>query len=135
MKADAQTETEIKALIEDMWQRYAQKDLEGFCAYWTDDPDLIAIGTGADEIRFGLEALRHGMEREFDEQAGDVKATIDWLGISAAGVAAWSAVTLTLDATVNGSHVTLPTRMTNVYEKRDGTWRIMQMHLSVSAPG
>ncbi len=135
VKADKETETAIKAVVEGMWQRYAQKDLEGFSAYWTDDPDLIAIGTDADEIRFGLGQLRDGMEIEFDELAGDVNTTIDWLGISAAGTVAWSATKVMLEATVKGNHVTLPTRMTNVYEKRDGKWYIMQMHLSVPASG
>ncbi len=53
MKADAQTEAEIKALLEELWKRYAQKDLEGFLALWTDDPDLVAVGSGADEVCLG----------------------------------------------------------------------------------
>ncbi|MGZ8886564.1 MAG: nuclear transport factor 2 family protein, partial [Halobacteriota archaeon] len=57
----------------------------------------------------------------------------DWLSISAAGKVAWSAANARLTATVNGEATTIACRMTNVYEKRNGTWRIMLLHLSLPA--
>lgn len=130
MKATAQTETEIKALVEDVWKEYARKNLEAFMSLWTSDPDLVAIGTGVDELRLGPEELRSGIIRDFT-QAENIKTAIEWLRISAAGNVAWSAVNIRLTATVNDEKVTLPCRMTNVYEKRNGVWRIMQLHLSL----
>ncbi|MGZ4932632.1 MAG: nuclear transport factor 2 family protein [Halobacteriota archaeon] len=132
MKADAQTEAEIKALLEEMWKRYAQKDLEGCLALWTDAPDLVAVGTGADEIRLGPEELRRGIKREF-EQAESIKQSIEWLRISAARDVAWSTGNITLTTTVNDKEVVLPARQTNVYEKRNGAWRVIQLHLSLPA--
>jgi ketosteroid isomerase-like protein len=113
MKADAQTEAEIKALVEDVWKEYARKDLEACMGLWTTDADLVAIGTGA------------------DEQAENIETAIEWLSISAAGNVAWSAANAWLTATVNGDATTIACRMTNVYEKRNGTWRIMLLHLSL----
>ncbi|MGZ8932555.1 MAG: nuclear transport factor 2 family protein [Halobacteriota archaeon] len=132
MKADAQTEAEIKALVEDVWEEYARKDLEACTGLWTTDADLVAIGTGADELRLGPEELRRGLRRDF-EQAENIKRAIEWLSISAAGKVAWSAANARLTATVNGEATTIACRMTNVYEKRNGTWRIMLLHLSLPA--
>jgi ketosteroid isomerase-like protein len=132
MKADAQTEAEIKALIEDVWKEYARKDLEACMGLWTTDADLVAIGTGADELRLGPEELRRGLRRDF-EQAENIETAIEWLSISTAGKVAWSAANARLTATVNGEVTTIACRMTNVYEKRNGTWRIMLLHLSLSA--
>lgn len=132
MKADAQTEAEIKALVEDVWKEYARKDLEACMGLWTTDADLVAIGTGADELRLGPEELRRGLRRDF-EQAENIETAIEWLSISAAGKVAWSAANARLTATVNGEATTIACRMTNVYEKRNGTWRIMLLHLSLPA--
>ncbi|MEI7827818.1 MAG: nuclear transport factor 2 family protein [Euryarchaeota archaeon] len=132
MKADAQTEAEIKALIENLWEEYTRKDPEACMGLWTSDPDVIAIGTGADELRLGPEELKRGLRRDFD-QADNIKITTEWLRISAAGNVAWSAANIQLAATVNGKTTTLPCRLTNVYEKRNGTWRIMLLHLSLPA--
>ena len=97
---------------------------------WTTDADLVAIGTGADELRLGPEELRRGLRRDF-EQAENIETAIEWLSISAAGNVAWSAANARLTATVNGEATTIACRMTNVYEKRNGTWRIMLLHLSL----
>jgi ketosteroid isomerase-like protein len=132
MKADAQTEAEIKALVEDVWKEYARKDIDACLGLWTSDPDLVAIGTGADELRLGPEELRRGLRRDF-EQAENIEITTEWLRISAAGNVAWSAANVRLTATVSGDTATLLCRLTNVYEKRNGTWRIMLLHLSLPA--
>ena len=130
MKADAHTEAEIKALVEDMWREYANRNLEACMRYWTSDSDLIAVGTGVDELRLGPDELKDGFKRDF-EQAEDVKISIDWLRLSAAGNVAWSAANVQMSATVNNHRVTLPCRLTNVFEKRDGMWRIVLLHLSM----
>ncbi len=132
MEANAQTETEIKAVLEELWTRYAQKDLEGCLQFWSRDPDLVVIGTGVDEVRLGPEELRNGIKRDF-EQAGDIKQSIEWLRISAAGDVAWSAGNLTLTTTVDGKEVALRARQTNVYEKQHDGWRVVQLHLSLPA--
>ena len=132
MKADAHTEGEIKALVDDMWKEYARKNLEACMRYWTSDPDLVAIGTGADELRLGPDELKHSLERDF-QQAEDIEITMEWLRLSAAGNVAWSAANVQMSATVGNQRTTLPCRLTNVFEKRDGTWRIKLLHLSLLA--
>ncbi len=132
MKADAHTEAEIKALVDDMWNEYARKNLEACMQHWTSDPDLVAIGTGADELRLGPDELKQSLERDF-QQAEDIKITTQWLRLSAAGNVAWSAANIQMSASVDNQRTTLSCRLTSVYEKRDGAWRIMQFHLSLPA--
>jgi ketosteroid isomerase-like protein len=132
MKADAQIEAEIKALVEDVWEAYARKDIDACLGLWTSDPDLVAIGTGADELRLGPEDLRRGLRRDF-EQAESIEITTEWLRISTAGNVAWSAANVRLTASVGGDTASLLCRLTNVFEKRNGTWRIMLLHLSLPA--
>ncbi len=76
--------------------------------------------------------LRRGIERDF-AQAGSIKQSIEWLRISAAKDVAWSAGNITLTATVNGEGVVLFARHTNVCEKQNGAWRVVQLHLSLPA--
>ncbi|MGZ4912486.1 MAG: nuclear transport factor 2 family protein [Halobacteriota archaeon] len=131
MKADTRTEGEVKALLEAAWKHYARKDLEGILALWTTDPDLTVIGAaaGAHQISFGQKEWRDAILDTF-ERTHDARVTIDWLGISAAGNVAWSAATLTVESAVDRERVVTPYYQTAICEKRDGTWRIMQVHLS-----
>ena len=92
--------------------------------------DRQSIDVGIDELRLGPDELKDGLKRDF-KQAEDVRISIDWLRLSAAGNVAWSAANVQMSATVNNQRVTLPCRLTNVFEKRDGTWRIMLLHLSM----
>jgi len=130
MKADTQTETEIKALIEAAWERYAQQDLEGVLALWTTDPDLTILGVGdGQQICVGQDAWRDALQDQF-ERLEDPKVTIEWHSISAAGNVAWSAATVMIENTTNGERVALPTQQTAICEKRGGAWHIMQVHTS-----
>ena len=49
MKADAQTEAAVMAVLEQFKQAYAQRDLERLLALFAQEPDVVVIGTGADE--------------------------------------------------------------------------------------
>ncbi len=132
MKADEHTEAAIKALVDDMWNEYTHKNPEACMRYFTSDPDLVAIGTGADELRLGPDELKRSLVRDF-QQSDDIAITTEWLRLSAAGNVAWSAANVQMKATIGNQRVTLPCRLTNVFEKRDGAWRIMLLHLSLPA--
>ncbi len=129
MNADRQTESEIKALIEAAWERYAQKDLEGVLALWTTDPDLMVVGVRGDTICNGQIEWRDALLDQF-EQLRDPKVSVEWHGVSAAGNVAWSTAIIRIENTMHGERVVLPTHQTAVCERRGGTWRIMQAHSS-----
>jgi|GEM_PF-3022138 len=131
MKADTQTEAEVKALTEDVWNRYARKDLERILERRTTDPDLIVLGVGAGarQICVGRQAWRDALRNQL-ERVRDARVTIDWFGVSAAGDVAWSPANVTVEATVEGDRVALPTHQTIICERRCGTWRLTQAHFS-----
>jgi ketosteroid isomerase-like protein len=132
MKANTQTEAAILAVLEQYKQAYEQRHLERLLALFAPDPDVVVIGTGADEQRVGLAAFKTGVERDFAQSEG---ATIEWgwTSISAAGSVAWVAQNVIGHVTVAGQEVHLPFRFTAVLEQRGPTWLFLQVHLSSPA--
>jgi hypothetical protein len=51
----------------------------------------------------------------------------------AVGGVARSAAKIQLTTTANGETATFPCCLINVYEKRNGTWQVMQLHISLRA--
>jgi len=130
MKADAKTEAEVMAVFDRMRECYAKRDLSGLVALFATDPDVIGIGSGADEKRIGPDQLKIQLERDF-AQCESLSMKFEWLSISSAGSVAWVAADCVLDIRVSGEDMTLSGRLTAVLEKRGDCWLIMQEHLSM----
>ena len=130
MKADKGIEAEVRATLEEMAKMYSKKDVEAVMRFYAPDPDLVVFGTGKDELARGLDQLREGYERDF-EQAESIAMSFDWLSVSAVGDIAWFASEISWEAQVSGEAITLPGRFTGVMEKRGGNWIILQAHFSL----
>lgn len=134
MKADAQTEAAVLATLEEFKQAYEQRDSGRLVALFAPDPDVVLLGTGADEKRVGLAAIRAQAERDWAQSEA---FTVDWTwtSVSAAGSVAW----VTLDAighvTAGGQAMDLPLRVSVVLERRGPAWLWMQVHTSLPTPG
>jgi len=134
MKADAQTETAVMAVLNKMAESYTKRDWEGLRAVLAPDPDNVMYGTGADEKRIGLAEIKAQAERDWSQsEAGAFE--YGWTSISAAGNVAWAAADATFKAKVEGQEITLPGRLTAVLEKRGDKWLIVQWHFSFPAAG
>jgi len=134
MKADAKTEAEVMAVLDRMRECYAKRDLGGLVALFATDPDVVAIGSGADEKRIGPAQVKVQLERDF-AQSESLLMRFEWLSISAAGSVAWVAADCVFNARVSGEDMKLSGRLTAVLEKRGGQWLIMQEHLSMPSSG
>ena len=88
MKADAKTEAEVMAVLNQLIRAYKEEDVDGSLALYATDPDMVTIGTGVDEKRMGLAERRTQLERDF-AQVKDISVHIDWYLVSAAGSVAW----------------------------------------------
>ena len=68
-KLETQIEHEITELIENVFNFYKTKDVEGLLSLWNAnaDPDPMLIGTAEDEIRSGIQEIKNMNEREFSE--------------------------------------------------------------------
>lgn len=132
MKADAPTEAAVLAAFEAFQQASGQQDMDRLLALFAPDPDLVLIGTGADELAVGVAEVKKLYEREV---AQDHTSTweVAWSSVSAAGSVAWMAMRGVLHIGAAGQESHVPLRITAVLEQREGTWLVVQGHTSLPA--
>ncbi|MFH1243111.1 MAG: nuclear transport factor 2 family protein [Pseudomonadota bacterium] len=70
MKADAEIRAEVFAVFKGLWKAYQEKDLAGVLSFYVPDPDLLILGTGADERYAGMRAVTRGLKRDFSQSQG-----------------------------------------------------------------
>lgn len=88
MKANKEIEAGVMATLNNFIKTYEQRDMKGVLAFLVPDPDVIVIGTGADEKRIGLDEIKLQIERDWF-QSGVTTIEILTHMISAAGKVAW----------------------------------------------
>lgn len=130
MKADAQTEAEVTAVLTRLSQAYTQRNSGDLLAVFAPDPDVVLIGTGVDEKRVGREEVKVQVERDW-AQSERVVMELTPNVVSATGEVAWVSGDFTIKVTSGGQEVTMPGRITAVLEKREGKWLIAQAHFSM----
>ena len=72
---DAQVVSEILETLDRYSATYARHDLDGILALFAPGPDIVLLGTGADEKRIGFDQVEQQFERNFDETEA---STITW---------------------------------------------------------
>ena len=130
MKADAKTEAEVMAVLNQLIEGYKQCDIDRLLALYTSDPDTVTIGTGIDEKRIGLAERRVQLERDFS-QVEEISVQIVWYSVSAAGSVAWVASDVIARGKVDEQETSVPMRATFVLEQRNSKWLIVHSHVSV----
>jgi ketosteroid isomerase-like protein len=133
MKADAMTEAAMRAVMDKVAEGYSKRDLSMMQATFALDPDVVMYGTGVNENRIGVTGMQAKAEHDwslFDK----VAITYGWTSISAAGRVAWAASDAAFKVQADGQEMTLPVRITFVFEKRGDDWRIVQAHFSSPTP-
>lgn len=132
MKADAKTEAAVMATLNKSFEAYAKRDIDGILALLVPEPDVVAIGTGADEKCIGLDETRKAYERDFAQ----IEVTSWQLGphlISVAGSVAWVTADVSVNAKVEGREMSFPMRYTAVLVQHDDRWLFAQQHTSLPA--
>ena len=132
MEAKEDVKNEILSILDGYSKYYLNKDLDGLISLFVSDPDLVAIGTGADEWVKGRDQLRNGFIRDLS-QADDIQMIFDKLTISSLGEVVWVSGALTMHASIDGSEVIMPGRATMVLIKTDTGWLFTHLHYSVPA--
>ena len=88
MRLDRGAEEAVRGTLDRYAERYGAKDVDGVTELFADDPDVLLIGTGADERWVGRPEVRRQFARNFAE----AEATrFEWISrhVVAAGDAAW----------------------------------------------
>lgn len=132
MRLDAEAEREVLGTLERYAERYGAKDVDGVTVLFADDPDVLLIGTGADERWLGKGEVRQQFARNFAEAE---RTRFEWVTqhVAAAGDAAWVAADAVVHVTVGGKERSIPIRFTVVLERQNGAWRWLHRHASVAA--
>ena len=133
MKANAKTEAEVMAVMNQYNEAYARRDVDGVLALFAPDPDVVTIGTGQDEKCVGLAEIRAQLERDF-AQSEAVSIEFSWHSVSRAGSVAWVAADCVAQVKMtDGREMSLQIRATFVLKQRAGKWLIVQSHGSLPA--
>ena len=98
------------------------------------DPDLVLLGTGADEKRIGQAEALAQTKRDW-AQSETSSLEIGWHLVSSAGTVAWVTADIAFQFKAGGQQMALPGRLTAVLEQRDGKWLIAQSHFSFPTAG
>ena len=120
----------IRAVLTQFGERYAAGDADGVLALF-DGEESVVVGTGADEVRFGLAAIRAQVERDFS-QADSIAMTFGDVRISEAGDAAFVYAAVAFEGVVDGETFRLPARLTLGLVRSGDEWHARQFHTSVA---
>lgn len=129
MKADKEVEKEVLDVIRNLWAAYLEKDLDRLLSFYSEDPDLVAIGTSKGEKYVGIDELKRAFEKEF-RSSYPAKMELLWASVSSCGEVAWVAGEFVACVDTLYSQMSLIGRMTWVLERRNGRWYIMHTHFS-----
>jgi ketosteroid isomerase-like protein len=134
MKANAETEAAVRAVVNKFMAAYEKRDIQGLMSLLSPDDDILLFGTGIDEKRIGREQFKFQAERDWS-QTEALAFNFTSHHISAAGPVAWIASEGLGQGKVGGQKFEFPLRMTAVLEQRGGEWHLAQSHISLPASG
>ena len=122
----------VKAALDAFVRAVERHDLDGLPDVVAQDPDLVWIGTGADEWIVGYEALQ-GVLQVQNQSLEYIRIAVseETIHLSPDGQAAWATNRWVFRARMGGEELVLPLRCTWVAEKRDGGWVLVHSHKSV----
>jgi uncharacterized protein (TIGR02246 family) len=124
-------EAAIRKVLDEFAAAYTARDADAVLRHFTDDPDGVLVGTGADEVRIGPDQFREQIERDLS-QADRVELHLGDIKVSGRGDVAWAFAAPVVTVTVGQDHIRMPVRMTVVLVQESGEWRIHSGHLSVA---
>jgi ketosteroid isomerase-like protein len=126
---------QIEILLEKYEIASENEDIEMIKDIFSDKEDVVIIGTDMEEILSGWKSIREAFMRQFNsldkillssrERKIKVNDTLN---------TAWFSEIINYNFVYNGTAKSYEgIRFTGVIEKTDGTWKIVQSHLSIPA--
>lgn len=134
MRADPRVEAGVLETLNAFRDGYVRRDPTAILALFLPDPDVVCIGTGADEKRVGRAGIKAQVERDL-AQTEAISIHFGSRLVSASGAVAWVTADCTLEVTVAGKQASYSGRFTAVLEQRQTKWLLAQLHLSLPAAG
>jgi uncharacterized protein (TIGR02246 family) len=134
MKADPKTEAAAMGVVQQWFEAFAKRDINGLMTFFAPDPDVVAIGTGEDEKCVGPNKIKVILERAF-AQFEDASVKFGWHSVSVVGSVALVAVDVILNMKTDEQEISEHLRLTVALEQRVNGWLIIQWHDSLPAAG
>jgi uncharacterized protein (TIGR02246 family) len=134
MKPAKKTESEIQSILERVAEAFDERDLDKMMSLFSNEEDLVVIGTGADEKKVGREEIKSLFKRDWAQSEAS-SIVYNWKSISTEGKIAWAAIEAAFYARVGSREMHIPTRLTIVLKKTGDGWLIVHWHASIPAAG
>ena len=125
-------ENAVMATLEDYASAYCAKDIDALMNVFNQGEDISLIGTGADELCSGREAVKAVLLRNF-EAATASQFEWHWTNIIVCGEQAVVAATLTIHLDCQGTELKVPVRWTVALAKIQDRWVWLHRHASAAA--
>ena len=133
MRADNETRSIINDLLEQYKAAVEAKNADAIITLTTNDPNMLNIGAGKDEMSIGTGQLKEYYQKLF-AGADTVTLKYGYTTIKSNGNAAWVSSHLWETLKKGQSRqLMLDMRMTAVAEKIDNKWGFSEMHFSIPA--
>lgn len=126
-----------EAVIDRFGYMWEGEDMDTFDEIIAQDPDMIVIGTDTAEYIIGYEDFRQIRQEQFDSfENVEFSVNNRDVRLSQGGTVAWFSEVFDLFIMAEDNPVHLrDLRLSGVLEKRDGDWKIVQLHTSVPIAG
>ena len=123
---------EVLATLEDYAEAYCSKDLAKLMTVFVDGERISLIGTGADELCSGRDAVAAVFERNFRD-ATATQFEWQWVDVAIYDTSATVAVTLNIHLTIANEPLVVPVRWTVSLVATDAGWKWVHRHASSAA--
>jgi len=127
------TKEAIQVTLENYAKAYCAKDIDALMRVFDNSENISVIGTGADELCVGREAVRDLFLRNFGEATAH-RFEWDWTDIRISGDHAVVSITFTIHLIYHGDQLKIPLRWTVVLKKENDRWLWIHRHASSAAP-
>ncbi len=122
----------VLATLEEYSAAYCDKDLDRLMAIFVDGEEISLIGTGADELCSGRDAVAAVFERNFRD-ASATNFEWKWTDVAIHGNSETVAVTLNIHLKTANGQLVVPVRWTVSLVNTDGEWKWVHRHASSAA--
>jgi ketosteroid isomerase-like protein len=126
------TEKEIQKTLEDYARAYCAKDIDALMQVFDDTDNISVIGTGANELCVGQEAIRELFLRNFRD-ASAKHFEWGWIDTRISGKQAVVSVKFTLHLEYEGKELKVSLRWTVVLRDEGNRWVWVHRHASTAA--
>jgi ketosteroid isomerase-like protein len=121
----------VKQAMLDFYERYSAGDVAAFAEQITEEEDALVIGTDGSQWAEGRDTWVSGYESVMDQMPGLQLRAGDRLTGHEDGPIGWAADQASI-VLPDGSDV--PVRITAVFRRERGGWKVVTAHLSIGVP-